>query len=93
MKLRKVLLIFALSIFCFACMSPSNVTIKKEFLAKHPNAEIVSTELIFEQDYVETYLIKYKEKFSDEIQMDDFSLRRNYGIWQSCDDRIEIKCK
>ena len=93
MKLRIILIVFALSVFCLACMSPSDETVRKEFLAKHPNVEIVGKELIFEQDYVETYLIKYKETSGGEIKTGDFSLRRSNLVWRACDDQTEVKCK
>jgi len=93
MKLRKSLLICSLSLFCFACMLPSDSTVKSEFLSKNPNAEIINTELIFEQDYVAVYLIKYKEKSGEEVLTSDFALQRKNLIWQWCDDQTERKCK
>lgn len=93
MRLRKILLVCALSIFCFTCMSPSDETIDKEFLAERPNAEILSKELIFEQDYVEVYLIKYREKHGEEILTTDFAMSQKNGVWSRCDDRANVKCK
>lgn len=76
----------------FGCMSPSDETISREFVTKHPDAVIVSKELIFEQDDSRLYLIKYKQK-SSEILTDELAMRRKDGKWQSCDDRTEVKCK
>lgn len=92
MTLRKVLLIYILSIFCLACMIPSEATVKSEFLSKNPNAEIISTELIFEQDYIVVYLVEYKNKSTGEVLKDDFALRRKNLVWRWCDDQTERKC-
>ena len=93
MKIRRVLLICALAIFCFACMLPSDSAVKSEFLSKNPSTEIIKTELIFEQDYVAVYLVKYKEKSGEEVLTSDFALQRKNLVWQWCDDHSERKCK
>lgn len=92
MRLEKILLICILSIFCFACGLPSNEMVEKKFLAKNPNTEVVSTELIFEQDDVLTYLVKLKEKSSHETKMKYFNLREDNWKWRFCDDQTEEKC-
>jgi hypothetical protein len=92
MKLQKILLTCVLSILCFACGLPSNETVEKEFLAKNPNTEVVSAELIFEQDDVLTYLIKHREKSNNEIKMKYFNLREDNWKWRVCDDQTEEKC-
>ncbi|CAN5784247.1 hypothetical protein BH20ACI4_BH20ACI4_24800 [soil metagenome] len=74
-------------------MLPSDSTVKSEFLSKNPNVEIVSTELIFEQDYVAVYLVKYKEKNNQAILTSDFALKRENLSWKWCDDQTERKCK
>ena len=93
MKLHRILLVFTLSAFCFACMLPSDSIVKSEFLGRNPNTEIVSTELIFEQDKVAVYLIKYKEKNNQNILTSDFALKRENLGWSWCDDQTEKKCK
>ena len=92
MRLHRILLIFALSVFCFACMLPSDSTVKSKFLGRNPNTEIVNTELIFEQDNVAVYLVKYK-KNDQEILTSDFALKREKLSWNWCDDQTERKCK
>jgi len=74
-------------------MLPSDTTVKSEFLSKSPNAEIINIELIFEQDYVAVYLVKYKKKSGEEILTEDFALQRKNLVWQWCDDQTERKCK
>lgn len=56
-------------------MLPSDSKVKSEFLSKNPNAEIINAELIFEQDYVVVYLIKYKEKSGEEVLISAFALQ------------------
>jgi len=92
-KLKQSFLIFVLSIFCFGCLSPSDSTVKSEFLRRYPQTEIVSTELIFEQDYKVVYLIKYKENNKKEILTSDFALKHENLMWKWCDDQTERKCK
>jgi hypothetical protein len=72
--------------------SPSDETIRKEFIAKHPDAVIVSIELIWEQDNGSVYIIKYTQK-SSEILTDELAMHQKDGKWQSCDDRTEVKCQ
>lgn len=74
-------------------MIPSDSTVKSEFLSRYPQTEIVSTELIFEQDYKTVYLVKYKEKDNQEVLTSDFALKRENLSWKWCDDQTEIKCK
>jgi hypothetical protein len=93
MRFSRILLICVLSIFCFSCLSPSEATVKSEFISKNPNAEIINTELIFEQDSAAVYLVKYKEKNSQEISTSDFALKRENLSWKWCDDRTERKCQ
>ena len=89
---QKLLLICILSVFSLAYL-PDDATVRKEFLAKNPNVEIVSSELIFEQDGVVTYSVKFKENSSDEIKMTDFALRQDDWKWLACDDRTEVRCE
>ena len=89
MKLKRILLIFALSIVCFAFMLPSDSAVRSEFLSKNPNTEIVSTELIFEQDCIAVYLVKYKEINNQQILTSDFALKRDNLSWKWCDDQTK----
>ena len=74
-------------------MLPSDSTVRTEFVSRNPKAKIINSELIFEQDYVAVYLVKYKNDLSHEVLTDDFALQRRNLVWSWCDDRTEQKCK
>lgn len=74
---------------------PNDETVKKEFLAKNPNSEVVNIELIFDHapKNVLTYLVKFKEPEKNEILMDDFAIKRHSIFqWHWCSDQTERKC-
>lgn len=92
MKLKGIFLICVLSIFCSSCMLPSDSTVRSEFLNRYPQTEIISTELIFEQDNKAVYLVKYKKSDDQEMLTSDFALKRETLAWKWCDDQTERMC-
>jgi hypothetical protein len=101
MELKKLLIIPILillisSLFLYWKFNyPSDETIGREIKKLNPNAEVISSEMIFdwEPKRVVTYIVKYKEPPSNEILLYDFSLKQNWNFqWQWCSDQTERKC-
>jgi hypothetical protein len=102
MKMKKLLIVvpilflFLASLFIYWRFNyPGEETVKQQVRERNPNAEVLSTELIFdwEPKRVVTYLVKYKEPASGEILSDEFSLKLHWNFqWQSCSDQTERKC-
>ncbi len=72
--------------------TPSEETVKREFLIRYPNATIRNLELIFEQDGSVVYLVTAREDKAAEEGKYDFGLHRSIGSWASCDDQMENPC-
>ncbi|MBA3631417.1 MAG: hypothetical protein H0W58_01185 [Acidobacteria bacterium] len=75
---------------------PSDETIRREFLEQHPNVEFVSTEMIFdwEPKRMATYSVRYKEPPSNEILLDEFTIKQHWDFrWRWCNSQTERKCK
>lgn len=89
---RWFVLIFAISIACFGCNVPGDATVRNAFLEENPGVEIVSQELIFEQDQNRVYSIKFKQAPDTEVKSVLFGMKRTNGAWRRCDDRTETKC-
>lgn len=79
--------------FSFACSTPSDATVRREFGDRYAGAKVEHIELIFERDGVATYLVIAEMKGISDDGTFDFSLRRSYGLfWSWCDDQSERKC-
>ena len=72
--------------------TPSEETVKREFLIRYPNATIRNLELIFEQDGSVVYLVTAREDKAREEGKYDFGLRRSNGSWAWCDDQTDNPC-
>ncbi len=61
---------------------PSDEIVKREYREMHPNAEVVSVELIFdwEPESLYTYAVKYRGSSPDEILTDESSIRQNWNF-------------
>lgn len=89
-----ILVLFSFAIY-LKFSSPSEEGVKQEYLNMRPNVEVVNVELIFdwEPKQVYTYLVKYREPSSDEITMDEFSIRQMWNFqWRWCSDQTERPC-
>lgn len=65
MKFRKVFLICALSIVCFACSFPSEDQVKKDFRAANPTFEPISAIVGEGHSDAGYYHIRYKKQNDD----------------------------
>ena len=72
--------------------TPSEETVKREFLIRYPNATIRNVELIFEQDGLAVYLVRAREARAAEEGNYDFGLRRSNGSWAWCEDETDNPC-
>ncbi|MEP7211739.1 MAG: hypothetical protein ABI791_01600 [Acidobacteriota bacterium] len=72
--------------------TPSEETVKREFLIRYPNATIRNLELIFEQDGSVVYLVTAREDKAPEEGKYDFGLLRSNGSWAWCDDQTDHPC-
>lgn len=77
----------------FACFTPGDGTVRREFAERYPKSKITKIELIFEQDGIAVYLVTAKMQEVSEEGKFDFALKRSYGTWSWCDDQTERKCK
>ena len=92
-----VLILIFVSMFLYWKFNyPSQETIKREIRELNPNAEVISSEIIFdwEPKRVVTYAVKYKEPPNNEVLLYDISLKQDWNFrWYSCNDQTERKCK
>ncbi len=92
-----ILVLFLILLFLYWQFNyPNEETIKREVKELNPNAEVISSEMIFdwEPKRVVTYIVKYKEPPSNEALLYDFSLKQHWNFkWYWCNDQTERKCK
>jgi hypothetical protein len=62
-------------IFAMSCFTPTNAIVRSEFLERHPESEIVNTELIFEQDGRVVYIVSSRLKGNANVLKYDFALK------------------
>lgn len=72
--------------------TPSEETVKREFLFRYPNATIRNVELIFEQDESVLYLVTAREDKAPEEGKYDVGFLRSSGTWAWCDDQTDNPC-
>jgi hypothetical protein len=61
---------------CASHSHPSEDVIRREFILRNPNTEIIDTKLIFEEVAVSTYRVECKDNTSEQISVKQITLHQ-----------------